>query len=311
MLPRLPAFLVAACLLLVPGSALAETARYELGLDFLIAAAPQFTIDFEDREAPSDQSESGGFAEAGILISASDSYLFRRNYGPDTNGFLYGANGTRGSVMHVWLPPGTAAFGANVTTFHTLYTREPGRIRATLSTGPVYELTGSRWASTGLGPASSFFGVISSEPIDWIRFEATDSGDPLVFGADAVLIDNISFSLGLPATCESELALCEDTVSKCVGEQGLADADQDGEEDEHDLCPDTPPAELVDRDGCSLSQFCSRHSLDIASGGVATLRATCRRADWQNDEPLRARDCDLDRSVSDEGERSYRCVPKL
>jgi hypothetical protein len=61
----------------------------------------------------------------------------------------------------------------------------------------------------------------------------------------------------------------------------FADADGDGESDLTDRCPASSSAP-VDEEGCSIEQFCALEST-----------ATCRRADFANDEPGKRvpRDC--------------------
>ncbi len=67
---------------------------------------------------------------------------------------------------------------------------------------------------------------------------------------------------------------------------GCADIDSDGEQDNRDRCPQTPLGATIDDAGCSKKQFCN-------SIQVTTWRSkgVCRKSDWGNDEPIRARDC--------------------
>lgn len=84
------------------------------------------------------------------------------------------------------------------------------------------------------------------------------------------------------------------------------DADSDGEPDATDLCPGSP-AEPVDRDGCTLAQFCTPVDATTPDGARA-----CKRADWRNDEPLMRsaeRNCTIDRGVRGRGDD--RCIPAV
>ena len=76
------------------------------------------------------------------------------------------------------------------------------------------------------------------------------------------------------ATCRQDLDLV------------LADSDADGIPDLFDTCPSTGPDAPTDALGCSQRQFCARVATEHAG-----IPAACNRADWMNDEPLGARDC--------------------
>jgi hypothetical protein len=61
----------------------------------------------------------------------------------------------------------------------------------------------------------------------------------------------------------------------CQGLPLFADADGDGEPDATDACPGTPAGDSIDERGCSVDQFCAAQPV-----------ASCKRADFLNDEPL-------------------------
>ena len=61
----------------------------------------------------------------------------------------------------------------------------------------------------------------------------------------------------------------------------LADDDGDGILNTYDICPQTLSNEEVDLGGCSLEEFCSSFN----------IKKECKRADWKNDEPKKAKDC--------------------
>lgn len=85
----------------------------------------------------------------------------------------------------------------------------------------------------------------------------------------------------------------------------ISDQDEDGEVDPTDACPNTPSGQAVDQAGCSLEQFCNAIDATTAKGGQA-----CKKADWQNDEPLMKgseADCKVDRGGS--GAADDLCVP--
>jgi YVTN family beta-propeller protein len=83
------------------------------------------------------------------------------------------------------------------------------------------------------------------------------------------------------------------------------DADADGESDVTDRCPATLIGDVIDSDGCSLSQFCAMLNATTRDGARA-----CKKADWQNDEPLmrgKERDCIVQRGTS--GPADVVCIP--
>ena len=84
---------------------------------------------------------------------------------------------------------------------------------------------------------------------------------------------------------------------------GCPDSDGDGEIDRRDRCPDTPVGEPIDDAGCSHEQWC--HTIVPTTWRA---KAECRQSDFQNDEPLRARDCRVDRRGW--GNRDDECVPR-
>jgi hypothetical protein len=67
------------------------------------------------------------------------------------------------------------------------------------------------------------------------------------------------------------------------------DSDGDGEHNSTDQCPNTPDGEEVDGNGCDQEQFCS--AIDVSGQGWKD----CNNADFKNDEPLFAGDCEADR----------------
>jgi hypothetical protein len=94
-----------------------------------------------------------------------------------------------------------------------------------------------------------------------------------------------------PFDRDNEQAQCEQDLAICLA-AGIPDADNDGEADSTDRCPDTPASVEVDGDGCSLAQFCAPFPAQSRAE-----RRDCRKADWKNDEPtmtLRERDCTID-----------------
>jgi hypothetical protein len=119
--------------------------------------------------------------------------------------------------------------------------------------------------------------------------------------------DNLGMCLGDLSTCQGDLATCESDLSFCQGDLSacqadlslcqqenvqlqeqiadllelLSDTDGDGVLDSTELCPGTPAGSAVDLGGCSLTQFCARWQ----------NRSSCKAADWQNDEPVKAGDC--------------------
>lgn len=82
----------------------------------------------------------------------------------------------------------------------------------------------------------------------------------------------------------------------CLPLLPFEDIDGDGEVNATDLCPSTPPGAEVDQNGCSQEEFCTAIDATTALGGQR-----CKKADWQNDEPLmkaKEADCVVDRGGS-------------
>lgn len=97
-----------------------------------------------------------------------------------------------------------------------------------------------------------------------------------------------------------------DNLAVCVGQVGeqgsrllqlqaenvelkarLTDTDKDGVMDSADKCPATSPSKSIDAAGCSINEFCA----NIQS------KMICTNADWNNDEPINAKDCSWFRSA--------------
>lgn len=285
--------------LLCAGSAGAQVVTYDRSADFLDAVSPGVVIDFEEIESGGDQRYSGGYERDGVLLFASDGYMYVRNYEGESNGFLYAADGSRDAYLEIELPAGTTAVGANVTTFYTL---AAGLVRVTLSSGEQYLVPVNRWAGLELGPASSYFGVISAEPLEWVRFEALENDDPRDFEFDVVVLDNVAVSFEPPQTCPADLALCEAELATCLGTPAYPDADGDGEADATDACPDTEAGAEVDAAGCSRAQFCAA----VPVGGRWGA-AECQLSDWRNDEVFGPRDCMVEGGAA---RRAVRCVAR-
>jgi hypothetical protein len=125
--------------------------------------------------------------------------------------------------------------------------------------------------------------------------EFGDVCDPFPFDPD-----NLQACLDQNQAAEQQIAALQAQVSALQGQvstlQGqvttlqaenaalaaqLVDSDGDGLIDRYDACAATPSGQAIDAAGCSVSQFCA-HYTDAAS---------CRRADWRNDEPSGAADC--------------------
>jgi hypothetical protein len=103
------------------------------------------------------------------------------------------------------------------------------------------------------------------------------------------------------AACAEDLVACDTDVATLAAANASltaslaaerTDADWDGRRDRDDRCANTPLNMAVDRDGCSLRQFCTGF---IAGNKEGTL--ACPKLDWKNDEPLMGRgteDCKVD-----------------
>lgn len=97
---------------------------------------------------------------------------------------------------------------------------------------------------------------------------------------------NDSNNLGACLTDNQQLSTLVNSL-----ESRLKDTDSDGVIDTYDRCNSTlgnstSPGVTVDAQGCSVLEFCSGY----------TVSATCKAADWMNDEPTGANDCNWSRS---------------
>lgn len=77
------------------------------------------------------------------------------------------------------------------------------------------------------------------------------------------------------AQCTADLTAAQANITSMT-----SDADGDTVPDQRDDCPGTAAGQFVDRAGCSQPQFCE--ALPVAT---KRDRQTCKKADWQNDEP--------------------------
>lgn len=105
-----------------------------------------------------------------------------------------------------------------------------------------------------------------------------------------------------PNDRDNEKAQCFEDLDLCLEQPPFEDEDADGEHDQTDLCPGTADGMAVDTAGCSIYQFCASFPTQPASN-----RRTCRRADWQNDEPEVGRPMDCAVVRTGRGERE--CLP--
>jgi len=95
-----------------------------------------------------------------------------------------------------------------------------------------------------------------------------------------------------PEERNAELEARNHAVNRRHNPAGFAsfkDSDGDGEHNSTDFCPDTPNGAEVDGDGCDQEAFCA--NIDVSGQGWKN----CDNADFQNDEPLYAGDCEADR----------------
>jgi hypothetical protein len=98
---------------------------------------------------------------------------------------------------------------------------------------------------------------------------------------------------------------CDRDTGACENVPGRSDPDGDGEADPTDHCPGTGAGAAVDDAGCSAAQFCATFDATTSEGA-----RRCKKADWQNDEPIMKRgqgDCVVDRAG--QGRTDDRCVP--
>lgn len=179
-------FVVAVVVLLavLPTESNGATTRYSNLADFQAAAGSLVTIDFATGDngqplAPLGGQQSYGFSGltvGGVHFSATDGYLVAANYPPP---FLYGSSTiSPTSYLQADLPVGTTAVGVSI---GDLVTYDPV---------PTFEVTLSTGETFTAGPG--FFGVVSTVPIEWIRFRfasQVQSG----YSSDAVVLNNFSY----------------------------------------------------------------------------------------------------------------------
>jgi len=84
-----------------------------------------------------------------------------------------------------------------------------------------------------------------------------------------------------------------------------ADSDGDGEANDNDRCPFTPPLTVVDELGCSQPEFCARIDVTTRRGA-----RECRKSDWRNDQPLKShtRECRHDNNGTFFNRKDDTCV---
>ncbi|HVM96968.1 MAG TPA: thrombospondin type 3 repeat-containing protein [Candidatus Acidoferrales bacterium] len=109
------------------------------------------------------------------------------------------------------------------------------------------------------------------------------------------------------ATANANLAQCNSDLAGANTSLAAAtvDTDGDGVRDLDDTCPATPTATAVDKQGCSLTQYCATFPTTTRA-----QRTACSKADWKNDEAVMARkdmDCKYYRPSRT---APYSCVPK-
>jgi hypothetical protein len=113
------------------------------------------------------------------------------------------------------------------------------------------------------------------------RDEFGDACDP--FPSDE---NNLGACLGVVGDQSSSIDRLTDDLGQLQNQldilnDRLADSDGDGTIDSYDTCGATIAGESTDHSGCSASQYCA----SMAN------RRLCENADWNNDEPVSARDC--------------------
>ncbi len=173
-----------------------EVQTFDNYMDFNTAYSTGTVFTFEDQGPLDVFFGETGYQEAGTTITATDNFLFVRS-NSDLNGFLYGGLSptTSGDHVRIDLPPGTNAFGAHMTGF---FVRSVGEVKVTLSTGQEFlvAVTGL-WYMDTLDPrdpasSSSFFGVISAEPFEWVTIEMVTT-DYIFSETDYVVLDTVTF----------------------------------------------------------------------------------------------------------------------
>jgi hypothetical protein len=167
----------------------------------------------------------------------------------------------------------------------------------------VSEDTGFRWVPGTWHEARVLVNVPAQTYrffFDGVEYQAPD---PLGFRGTPPQLDIVTY---YPNTSPSGVAF--DAISIDDEQQGCTpdDNDGDGEADTTDRCPDSAAGNAVDSAGCSVSQFCAAFDATTRVGA-----RSCKRADWQNDEPLlEPKDADCTIQKGDKGRADDKCVPR-
>jgi len=176
------------------------------------------TLDFEQTSPVGDISlGAAGFQSGNVSIISSNGGLFWRDYGTESNGFLYGARvsvspPSFGSYIQANLPDGTTAIGVKITGFYVF--QNPDQFEILLSTGDTFSFSSIASAEFSGPRGDGFFGVISNTPIDWIRFRMTAS--TTYTNIDLVMIDDLTFGTAIPEP-STALLLASGLVALAVG----------------------------------------------------------------------------------------------
>jgi hypothetical protein len=111
-----------------------------------------------------------------------------------------------------------------------------------------------------------------------------------------------------PHDPDNAAAQCRIDLSAAMTALATATADDDADlvRNPDDACADTPGGAVVDPTGCSQAQFCAGFDAKTKRGQQA-----CRKADWENDEPLMRGRSDADCAVTRGRRDARRCVPQL
>ena len=136
--------------------------------------------------------------------------------------------------------------------------------------------------------ADGVINVADNCPEDFNPLQTNTDGDAFGDACDPFPLDknNLGVCLGVIedktrniTRLENELMQVKDKVASL--RTRLKDSDNDGLIDTYDTCAATPSGEVIDTAGCSVYQYCT---------GIAEPEL-CNKADWMNDEPLKAHDC--------------------
>lgn len=230
------------------------------------AGGSPVTIDFETGDDAQPLAPLGGqqfYGASGLTISsvhfsASDGYFVAANHGYQP-AFIYGSTTSHpAAYLEAAVPSGTTAVA---TILGSYVTYDPA---------PYFEVTLSSGESYTVG--AGFFGVVSSTPLQWIRFRFA-SQVQAGYSFDTVVM----WDFFLVSNPDQDGDSVPDAQDNCpaVANADQADQDGDGAGNVCDPCPADPlndqdgDGRCADRDNCPTASNPNQEDADLDGAGDA------------------------------------------